>query len=74
MRPSRSSRWYSARARERRHDREARQVDPRLDGEPRGLQEDVRRVVIEPEHEASLQRDAVACSGLDQLARNRSGS
>ena len=49
-------------------DGEARQVDVRLDGEARGLQEDVRRVVVQAEDEAALEGDAVPVQALDQLA------
>jgi hypothetical protein len=55
------------RARERGDHGEARQVDLRVDGEAGGLQEDLGRVVVEPEHEAPLERDAVAVQGLHQL-------
>ena len=54
------------RARERREDREARQVDRGVDGELRGLVEHVGRVVIEAEHEAALDADAERVQVADQ--------
>ena len=54
--------------REGRHDREAREVDLRLNGELGRLEEDIRLVLIEPEDEAALERDAVRVEPLDDAA------
>ena len=56
------------RVRERRDDGEARKVDLRLHGEARRLQEHIGSVVVQAEHEATLERDAVAMQRLHQLA------
>src|SRR5688572_24688715 len=53
--------------RERCHDCKPGQVDLRLHRELGGLQEYVRVIVIEPEHEAPLQRDAMLMQSLDHL-------
>src|SRR6185295_10824275 len=56
------------RAGERRDGGEARQVDACVDDEAGGLEKDRRRVLIQPEDEASLQRDAVAVERVDEGA------
>ena len=53
---------------EGRQQREARQVDASVDGELHCFVEHVRRVVIEPEHEAALDCDIQRVQVTDQLA------
>src|SRR5438270_256915 len=53
---------------ERCGDGEARQIDLRLDREARGLEEHLRRVVVQSEHEAPLQGDAPLVQALDDFA------
>ena len=70
MRPSAVESRVERRARERRQDREARQIDAGLDREVRRRVEDGGGVVVEAEDEAALDRDAELVEIVDQLARS----
>ena len=56
------------RVRKGRHDGEAGQIDSRLHRELRSLQEHIRFVVVEPEDETALERDAMFVQAFDDPA------